>query len=220
MITARRVRYSRTRLVGVVATLLGTLLTSGIGAGWWWTDRQARHTAHRLADGAARAWEGPRPAGGVEVQRAPDGVGGRVLAVVRIPRFGADWREPVQRGTGGAVLRQGLGLYDGSPEPGGRGNVAIAGHRTTWGAPLKQLDRLRAGDRIVIWTAHRRFDYRVTVKGVTAPSDISVISGERSRDEGSEASARMLTLTTCHPEFSARQRLYVHAVLVDSVKTV
>lgn len=218
----RRVRRSRTRLVGIVALVLGALVLGGIGTGWWWTDRQARQTAHRLADGATRAWAdqpaGPdRPGTGRPSDppgTAPPGIGGPVLAVVQAPRLGAGWRMPVQQGTGTQVLRQGLGLYAGSPRPGAPGNVALAGHRTTWGAPLEHLDRLRTGDPIIVWTARGRFDYRVVGAGVTVPSDVSVIQ------PAVAAGAAMLTLTTCHPEFSARERLYVHAVLVDDVKSL
>jgi sortase A len=142
------------------------------------------------------------------------GVGGPVLAVVRIPRFGAAWREPVQRGTGTAVLRQGLGLYVGSAAPGTVGNLALAGHRTTWGAPFTHLDRLRRGDLITIWTPRGRFDYRVIAAGVTSPGDTSVIR------PGAAQGRAMLTMTTCHPEFSARERLYVHAVLQRSMHAV
>jgi hypothetical protein len=51
-----RVRWSRARLVGVITLVIGTLITVGIGGGWWWTDLQARRSAHQLADGAWSAW--------------------------------------------------------------------------------------------------------------------------------------------------------------------
>ena len=224
MTSTRRARRSRTRLVGIVALVLGSLLSGGISLGWWWTDLQARQNAHHLADDAVRSWtstsgdswtttSGDERRTAAAASTPPSGVEGSVIAVVRSPRLGADWRMPIQRGTGPQVLREGLGLYTGSPAPGARGNVAVAGHRTTWGAPLKHLDRLRDGDLITLWTARHRFDYRVISAGVTVPSDISVI---QPMVAGGEA---MLTLTTCHPEFSARERLYVHAVLIDSAKT-
>ena len=218
MTSTRRVRRSRTRLVGIVALVLGSLLSGGISLGWWWTDLQARQNAHHLADDAVRSWtttglSGDERRTAAAASTPPSGVEGSVIAVVRSPRLGADWRMPIQRGTGPQVLREGLGLYTGSPAPGARGNVAVAGHRTTWGAPLKHLDRLRDGDLITLRTARHRFDYRVISAGVTVPSDISVI---QPMVAGGEA---MLTLTTCHPEFSARERLYVHAVLIDSAKT-
>jgi sortase A len=137
-----------------------------------------------------------------------------VIAVVKAPRLGSSWREPLQGGTDTQVLREGLGLYTGSPQPGSRGNVGIAGHRTTWGAPFKHINEFRRGDLISIWTARGRFDYSVVSTGVTVPSDTSVI------DQGTAHGTAMLTLTTCHPEFSARERLYVHAVLIRSTSSV
>lgn len=134
-----------------------------------------------------------------------------MVAVVRIPKLGADWRMPVELGTGTDILRQGLGMYDGSPRPGQRGNVGLAGHRTTWGAPFKHMDKLVDGDLIRVWTAQGRFDYRVVSEGVTVPSDISVVQQRTAKGRA------MLTLTTCHPEFSATERLYVHAELVGSL---
>jgi len=211
----RRPRWSRARLVGVVTLVIGALLTTGLGGGWWWTDFSARRTAHHLADGASAAWGlGPtsaKPAPtGVQV---PRGVRGPVIAVVRAPRLGHSWREPLQSGTDTQVLREGLGLYPGSPLPGAPGNVGIAGHRTTWGAPFKHINKFRRGDVISIWTAGGRFDYSVISTGVTIPSDVTVI------DQTIAHGKAMLTLTTCHPEFSARERLYVHAVLIRSTKT-
>ncbi len=228
MLSLRRVRRSRARLLGVLVLVIGLFTTAGIGTGWWWTDLHSRRLAHRLADGAMQEWAaegrqqtGPgRPGSGqpgqpgpAEPLDMPAGIGGQVIAVVRAARLGADWRMPVQQGTGTQVLREGLGLYDGSPVPGSRGNVAMAGHRTTWGAPLKHLNRMRPGDLITVWTARGRFDYRVVSTGVTLPTDTSVIQPAAAHGTA------MLTLTTCNPEFSARQRLFIHAVLTSSVKS-
>ena len=132
--------------------------------------------------------------------------------MVRIPRLGKEWRVPVHRGTGARTLRRGLGLYAGSPLPGRPGNVALAGHRTTWGAPFRRLDRVRRGDAVLVWTPTRRLEYRVSGTGVTRPGDTSVIEPPDTPLDSTPPA--LLTLTTCHPEFSARERLYVRAVLV------
>ncbi len=206
----RRPPGSRVRLIGVSVLVVGVLLTAGLGGGWWWTNWRARTTAHHLADQATKAFEAPGPKG-PDPAVIPRGVNGPVIAVVRIPKLGDDWRMPVELGTGTEILRQGLGMYEGSPQPGQRGNVGLAGHRTTWGAPFKHINELTSGDLIRVWTAEGRFDYRVVSEGVTDPSDISVVQQKTARGRA------MLTLTTCHPEFSAAQRLYVHAVLVSSL---
>ncbi|GAA3607742.1 hypothetical protein GCM10022223_24650 [Kineosporia mesophila] len=206
----RRTRGSRVRLIGFVTLTAGVMLIAGVGGGWWWTNWKAGTTAHGLADRATRAWTSPAGKG-PETAVIPKGVAGPVVAVVRIPRLGQDWRMPVEPGTGTDILRQGLGLYEGSPQPGRRGNVGIAGHRTTWGAPFRRINELRPGDVIQVWTVRGRFDYSVLSEGVTDPSDISVVQQKTAKGRA------WLTLTTCHPEFSAAERLYVHAQLVRSL---
>jgi sortase A len=199
---------SRVRVAGVLIALLGAGTTATTALAWWWTDLQARAHAHELADRATTFWEGTSSQRGSASRSAP--LSDRVIAVVQIPRFASDWRMPVHRGTGTRVLREGLGLYPTGPEPGALGNVSLAGHRTTWGAPFKHLNEIRPGDAIFVRTAQRRYEYRVTSRGVTEPSDTSVIRPDL---DGTRA---MLTLTTCHPEFSSGKRLYVHARLITA----
>lgn len=101
-------------------------------------------------------------------------------------------------------LRKGPGHYPGTADPGEAGNAAFAGHRVTYGAPFHGIDLLKAGDEIVMTTVRGRFVYRVAEQRVVAPSDTRAL--EPTDD------AR-LTLTTCHPELSARERLVVVASL-------
>src|SRR5207245_6036160 len=91
--------------------------------------------------------------------------------------------------------------------PGQPGNAAIAGHRTTYGAPLYNLNELGRGDPIFITTPQGTFRYDVGRSLVVAPSDVSVIAA---------TPANQLTLTTCTPRFSAAQRLIVQASLVGT----
>jgi sortase A len=102
-------------------------------------------------------------------------------------------------------LRKGPGHYPLTPMPGQLGNAAIAGHRTTYGAPFYRLDELAKGDDISIRTAAGTYHYSVTGQLIVPPSDVSVL------DPTPDAT---LTLTTCNPRYSARQRLVVHATLV------
>lgn len=101
-------------------------------------------------------------------------------------------------------LRKGPGHYPSTVDPGEAGNAAFAGHRVTYGAPFHGIDLLEAGDEIVVTTLRGRFAYRVAEQRVVAPSDTRAL--EPTDD------AR-LTLTTCHPELSARERLVVVASL-------
>jgi sortase A len=85
--------------------------------------------------------------------------------------------------------------------------VAIAGHRTTFGAPFRHIDELRAGDTITLSTVYGRFSYRVFAHEIVAKDDWSIIRPRRSET---------LVLSACHPLYSARQRWIVYARLVAS----
>jgi sortase A len=134
---------------------------------------------------------------------------GEPVGIIRIPKIGLD--KVVVEGTTVADLRKGPGHYEGTPLPGQQGNAAIAGHRTTYGAPFADLDQLQPGDVITVQTLAGTFDYRVRAGGVFVvnPSEVAVLETTPSED--------MLTLTTCNPKYSARERLIVQADYMDPV---
>lgn len=129
---------------------------------------------------------------------------GDALTRLRIPAIGVD--VVVVEGISASALRAGAGHYPQTPLPCEKGNVAIAGHRTTYGKPFNNLDRLRAGDIIRLETPIGPCEYAVERSFITTPRDLSVL------DPTTDA---VLTLTTCHPKGSARQRLIVTAKLVS-----
>ncbi|MDP8958053.1 MAG: class E sortase, partial [Actinomycetota bacterium] len=102
-------------------------------------------------------------------------------------------------------LKLGPGHFPGTPMPGQPGNAVISGHRTTYGAPFYDLHLLQPGDEIVVETAIGKHVYQVRESLVVEPDDVWVLDDR----EGA-----WLTLTTCHPQFSARQRLVVFAEMV------
>jgi sortase A len=134
------------------------------------------------------------------------------LTLLRIPKL--DVKVLVVEGTTPSALRAGAGHYVGTPLPGEVGNVGIAGHRTTFGRPFNRLDELGPGDVVTLETPFATYTY----KGVPAflghdnpwvvkPSDFSVVS---------QGTGHLLTLTTCHPKGSARQRLVMRFSLVKT----
>jgi sortase A len=127
---------------------------------------------------------------------------GNPVGLMRIAKIGLD--KVIVQGTSTSDLRQGPGHYPGTPLPGEQGNAAIAGHRTTYGAPFYNLDELAPGDLIDITTVQGLFTYRVTQKLIVDPNDTSVVDNTATPE---------LTLTTCNPRFSASQRLVIHAAL-------
>jgi sortase A len=112
----------------------------------------------------------------------------------------------VVEGTGASALRAGAGHYPNTPLPGEEGNVAIAGHRTTYGKPFANLDHLKPGDEILLETPIGKNVYKVSREPFVVPAT--------QWDVISQTPGRTLTLTTCHPKGSARQRLIVKAEMV------
>ncbi len=157
--------------------------------------------------------EASEPAGDVVTvpsRSRPDA--GAAVARIEAPTIGLD--KTVVEGVGRPQLRDGPGLYPVSPLPGHQGNVAIAGHRTTHGSPFAQLNKLAPGDPITLETVDGAFTYRVEGQRTT---DGEVIGHRIVEPDAVEVVADVgdnrLTLTSCHPRYSDRQRLVVTAVL-------
>lgn len=128
---------------------------------------------------------------------------GDPLGRIEIPAIGVDW--VFVHGTSREDLKKGPGHFPATPMPGQIGNAAIAGHRTTYGAPFHRLDELRPGDVIVTETLAGRYEYSVRELLVVRPTDVHVVANTPDPQ---------LTLTTCNPKYSARERLIVQADLV------
>jgi sortase A len=128
---------------------------------------------------------------------------GQPIGVIRIDAIELDMA--VVQGSNWWTLMRGPGHYPWTPLPGEGGNVAIAGHRTTFLQPFGALDHVRAGDLIAVQTAKGEFVYRVEWERVVPPGATWV----------TRPTARpSLTLTTCWPRFSSAKRLVVRAVQV------
>jgi sortase A len=129
---------------------------------------------------------------------------GDPLGRISIPAIGVS--SVVVAGTGTSDLRRGPGHYPGTPLPGASGTVAIAGHRTTYGAPFRKLDKLGKGDRIEVRMPYGTFVYRVEQRRIVAPTALWVTH---------RTSYDRLILSACHPLYSAAQRIVVFARLID-----
>jgi sortase A len=205
---------------GELLVTLGVLVL--LFAAWqlWWTDVVSNRAQNQIVTALEEefAREGvtatpePVPANGIPAALGDDGA----FAVLRVPRFGADYARPVIEGTGRDVLALGIGHYVGTAGPGQVGNFALAGHRTTYGRPLHDIDRLADGDLVVVETAATVHVYEVASREIVLPSDIEVIAPVPS-DAAAAPTEAMLTLTSCHPKFAATERFIVHARLVESV---
>ncbi|MDT7572170.1 MAG: sortase [Actinomycetota bacterium] len=180
-----------------------------------YTDKQQ----DQLGDQIQQTWSAPAPAPGSKLA-TPDL--GKALAVIRIPRIGMTGKvsphgaRVVVEGVGHEDLKRGPGHYPGTALPGVVGNMVISGHRTTYGAPFNRVDELKPGDAIVLETRDTWFTYRVTSEQVVSPTAVEVtypVPGNKT----AMPTKRLLTLTTCNPKYSAKQRLIVHAILDTSL---
>jgi sortase A len=127
---------------------------------------------------------------------------GDPIGRIRLPAAGID--DVVVEGTGGADLRSGPGHYPETPLPGQRGTVAVAGHRTTYGAPFRHLDAPRKGDRVELTMPYGVFTYRVERTRIVPPTALWVTK---------RVAYDQLILSACHPLYSAAQRIVVFARL-------
>ena len=130
---------------------------------------------------------------------------GEPIGVIRIPKIGVD--KVFVSGVSRDDLRKGPGHYPLTPLPGQEGNAGIAGHRTTYGAPFNRIDELQPGDEILIDAPYGQFRYEVRETTIVSPTQ-----GEVLLDKGDDR----LTLTSCNPKYSARQRIVVSAVLTGT----
>lgn len=195
-----------------ILTLLG-ITTCLVGAGFliypYYTNFLADRSQNELSANLPQArpaanLQGPAdppPASSAPPDR-PYPQKGEPIGRIQIPKINVDW--VFVEGIDPEDLKKGPGHYPGTPLPGGEGNAAIAGHRTTYGAPFNRLDELQQGDEITVTNGAEVYLYRVAEIKIVDPSDLSVVAPT--------ADSR-LTLTTCNPKFSAKQRLIIVAGL-------
>lgn len=174
------------------------------------TDLRNASTQRGLQHDLAQAWAGGGPARPHGPDPQVDPVKGQPFAVVRVPRLGDDYSRAVVEGVDHDDLKKGPGHYPKTALPGQIGNTVISGHRTTYGAPFSNLDRLRPGDVVDLQVRYRTYHYRVTGTRIVSPDQRSVLLPVPDRP-GAIPTSRFLTMTTCNPKYSAAQRMIVFA---------
>ncbi|MCL2463454.1 MAG: class E sortase [Micrococcales bacterium] len=239
--SARRAKYRALGAVGVSGELLitvGVLLIGFLVWQLWWTDLVTQNAQQQISQslpwtqlplaGGPAAGAGSSPAGAdsgvkVAVPQYSDPpvtdepkytVPAKAFAAMWVPRFGATWQANITEGTDKPnVLNKGfVGHYENTAMPGGVGNFAIAGHRTTYSKPFNLIATLQVGDAVVIRTPHTWYVYTVTSTEIVYPNQVEVLAPVPDHP-GQTPTARMITMTSCTPMYSARQRYVVHGVL-------
>jgi sortase A len=187
------------RFVASVMMVSGLLLISDAVVTLAWQEPVSAYFSERQQVKLEKALIDP-PARVVRKQPLRGDAIGKIL----IPSIGVS--EYVVEGTDADNLRKGPGHYPDTPLPGQRGTSAIAGHRTTYGAPFRKLNELKKNDRIILEMPYGTFVYRVDKTQVVDDSALWV-----TRPVGHP----QLVLTACHPLYSAAQRIVAFARLTE-----
>jgi len=176
----------------------GVLLIADAGVTLLWQEPFSAYVADRQQASLGRQLEDPPKR---VLRRQPlrgDAIGRIDLRAIHRSYY-------VVEGTDADSLRKGPGHYPDTPLPGDRGTVAIAGHRTTYGAPFRHIDNLGKGDPIVVEMPYGTFRYRVEETRIV-PANALWITDPVGYDR--------LVLSACHPLYSAAERVVVFARLV------
>ncbi|SCK15126.1 sortase A [Streptomyces sp. WMMB 322] len=206
------------RFLGEVFISAGVLMLLFVAYQLWWTNVLAGQEAGGAAQSLQDKWKGEK---GLDPERkAGSFAPGEGFAILYLPKL--DVRVPIAQGISKpAVLDKGLvGHYDKQPFSTAmpwdkKGNFALAGHRNTHGEPFRYINRLVAGDDIVVETATKFYTYKMASRlPSTSPSNTRVIEPVP-EGSGFERPGRYVTLTTCTPEFTSKYRLIVWGKMVE-----
>jgi sortase A len=213
------------RGLGWVLIVSGSIVLLYVVYLLWFTGLETAGEQRELSERFETLTASPPPAepSGGEPGDEPDGAEAPPEPVEIGDAFAALWFERdgervvnddvlfVVEGISVADLKRGPGHYPDSAEIGAEGNVGIAGHRTTYGEPFGRLDELTDGDTIhVVDRRGTEWVYAYREQRVVTPRDVWVVE----EDDPLELGAPTITLTTCHPRFSAAQRLIAWGELV------
>lgn len=230
-------RYSPTARPSALSRVLGVfgelLLTAGIIVFlflvWqlWWTDVIAGREQSRLVESFYDENDTGTGGGDVSPEYRTDppsaaGTGAirdsvdtnEIWGVLHVPAFGDDYQVGIAEGIDlKSVLDRGsLGHYPETQLPGEVGNFAVAGHRQSYGAPLRNQPSLAIGDPLIVETSDTYYVYRVTEHEIVAPSAIEVLAPVPMQP-GAPPNGHFMTLTTCHPPFVSNERWITFAEL-------
>jgi sortase A len=232
MSTGDKVRFAL-RGLGQTLITLGLVVLLFVVYEVWITNLFSERANHRLEAKIEKQWDKdtvdpllPLPGGKSPTIKLGTGIGN-----IYIPRLGRDYHFAIVQGTSQDDLAIGPGHYPSTALPGAVGNFAVAGHRVGKGEPFLNVDKLRAGDAVVVETRSKWYVYRVkgSENGLTEkdadgvpgreivqPSQSSVLLPVPNQ-QGKQPTERLMTMTTCHPKFTAAKRMIIYSKLQTAV---
>lgn len=205
------------RTVGEVLITAGVILLLFVGWQLWWTDVLAGRAQAQTRDQLEQQWssESSDP-GSVDTDIKTEY--GQPFALLYVPKLGERaWKVPIIQGTEHSLLANGVGHHVKSALPGQLGNFAIAGHRTTYGAPFADIDVLRPGDEVFVETRKGWFVYELERDKIISPDDGWVLDPVPGRPVGTAPSEALLTMYACHPKYSSAERYVWFGTLVEEI---
>ena len=212
------------RGVGQLLITCGVVILLFVAYELWFTGIYTQQQQDKIDHRLQQQWTGNGP--DVSLLK-PDQVRlGSGIAVLYIPRFGRHYHFVVVEGTDYEDLQKGPGHYPGTALPGQAGNFAVAGHRTTYLHPFNKIATLRNHDVIVLETKTKWFTYtienvpntNIPWREIVVPTQVEVAYPVPDQpDPVKKPTLKLLTFTSCHPEYSASHRYVIHAVLTDTM---
>lgn len=131
------------------------------------------------------------------------------FALVYIPRIRDDvWGIPIFEGVNSKQLNSGIGHYPTSSNLDEEGNFSLFGHRTSFGQPFSNIQKLRIGDQVIVETKDSWYVYRLVFDRIVKPNAVWVTNSQRIPELGiaEDAPYNVITLVTCEPRYSTSQR--------------
>jgi sortase A len=239
MTTGDKIRMG-VRGVGQTLITAGLVILLFVVYEVWVTNIYADRKQDKVHNELAQTWENgedPLAASKEKLQLDPGAQvvlpAGQGFANLYIPAFGKDFAKTIVEGIDDASLEKGPGHYPKTAIPGQIGNFAIAGHRVGKGEPFLNLDRLKAGDHLIVQTYDSWYVYTVlgdkatgdpevpdstglAGRSIVAPSAVGVIAPVPNQPDQQPTRA-LITLTTCHPKYTANERMIIHGELTRTV---
>ena len=201
-------RSSTTRrifsIVGEILVTAGLVLLLFVGWQLYWTDVLAARAQADTRDELLLEWN-LAPVDD-EIKTDINTTVGQPFGLLYVPALGdRAWDIPIVEGTEHSLLSQGVGHHKDTALPGQVGNFAIAGHRTTYGAPFMDIAELQPGDPVIVETKHGWFVYELNNDKIISPNDGWVLDPVPGKPDATPKQ-KLLTMYACHPMYSAAQR--------------
>ncbi|MGQ4549273.1 class E sortase [Dermabacteraceae bacterium P13077] len=223
--SVKRLLWGLVGVCGEIAITLGAILVLFVVWQMWWTDVVAEQEQSQIVADLGSKWGQQKPAPETQTPRHTDTPPTiakpkryETWGLLHVPKFS---RGPIPIAEDVSLEHVlnviGAGHYPETALPGEIGNFSLAGHRTTYGKPFNEIALLEPGDEIIVETKDTFYVYTVASDEIVKPNDVRVIAPVPGQI-GAQPSERWLTLTACHPLYSARERYIVHAKFAYYVK--